>query len=50
MGVRLARPDAEERVTSCFPVMEDEEEPADSGAAPSADSATAAAPEPDAHG
>jgi hypothetical protein len=50
MGVRLARPEAEERVTSCFPVMEDEEEPAEASAAPSADSTAAAATEPDAHG
>ncbi|QYU70270.1 DNA gyrase subunit A [Leptolyngbya sp. 15MV] len=27
MGVRLARPDADERVTSCFPVMEEETPP-----------------------
>ena len=35
MGVRIARPEADERVTSCFPVMDDEEdEPAaaDAGA------------------
>jgi DNA gyrase subunit A len=32
MGVRLARPDEGERVTSCFPVME-EEEPAQAGVA-----------------
>jgi DNA gyrase subunit A len=50
MGVRLARPEAEERVTSCFPVMEDEEEPAEPGAAPSADSTAVAVTEPDAHG
>jgi DNA gyrase subunit A len=31
MGVRLARPDEGERVTSCFPVMDDEDEPAASG-------------------
>jgi DNA gyrase subunit A len=39
MGVRVARPDEGERVTSCFPVMDDEDEPAvteESGAADSA--------------
>jgi hypothetical protein len=25
MGVRLARPEADERVTSCFPVIDDED-------------------------
>jgi DNA gyrase subunit A len=33
MGVRLARPDGDERVTSCFPVMMEEEEPAANGGA-----------------
>jgi DNA gyrase subunit A len=31
MGVRIARPEADERVMSCFPVMDDEEEPSQPG-------------------
>jgi DNA gyrase subunit A len=49
MGVRLARPEAEERVTSCFPVM-DEEEPAEAGAAHSADTGAIGMTEPDTNG
>ncbi|MGG5808488.1 DNA gyrase subunit A [Falsiroseomonas sp. CW058] len=44
MGVRLARPDGDERVTSCFPVME--EEPAANG---TAEAAGVGSTEPDAH-
>jgi DNA gyrase subunit A len=49
MGVRLARPEAEERVMSCFPVM-DEAEPAEAGAAHPADAGAIGMAEPDANG
>ena len=50
MGVRLARPDGDERVMSCFPVLEEEDEPAEAGETPTAGSGAAGMTEPDANG
>ena len=50
MGVRLARPDGDERVMSCFPVLEEEDEPAEAGETPAAESGAAGMTEPDVNG